>query len=275
METINLNSCDGILTITFDRPGSLNAVDLEMARDMHCLAPRLRADHSTRVIVLRGAGNAFMAGGDIRQFAEHLDNIEPFIAEVIEGFHVFIRALADAPQPVVASIGGPAAGGGLSLALSADLAIAARGSKLAYAYRHLGTSPDGGGTYFLPRMVGAKRAAELLLLRDAIAAEEALALGLVNWVVEPDALENMTPRDRAPSGAQRARGKPCHEGAAARVHRRGLRRPTRPGAGFLPALCKPAGFQGRGDRVPGEAAARLRHRTVNSGLPKPAARTRS
>lgn len=192
MDTIKLDSCDGILTITFDRPGSLNAVDLEMARDMHCLAPRLRADHSTRVIVLRGAGNAFMAGGDIRQFAEHLDNIEPFIAEVIEGFHVFIRALADAPQPVVASIGGPAAGGGLSLALSADLAIAARGSKLAYAYRHLGTSPDGGGTYFLPRMVGAKRAAELLLLRDAIPAEEALALGLVNWVVEPDALENMT-----------------------------------------------------------------------------------
>jgi 2-(1,2-epoxy-1,2-dihydrophenyl)acetyl-CoA isomerase len=192
METLKVASSDGILTIMFDRPAALNAVNLQMAREMRDVARRLRDDTSSRVIVLKGAGDAFMAGGDIRQFAENLKNTEPFLREIIEGFHAFIEVLSAAPQPVLASISGPAAGGGLSLALSCDLVIAARGSKLTFAYRHLGTSPDGGATHFLPRMVGAKRAAQLLLLRDQIPVEDAWALGLVNWVVEPDALEAET-----------------------------------------------------------------------------------
>lgn len=193
MKTIDVGVAGGIMTITFDRPGALNSVNLEMAREMQALGDGLR-DVDARVIVLRGAGDAFMAGGDVRAFHAHLEDPAPLVDAIISGFHGFIRALAAAPQPVLASIRGAAAGGGLSLAMSADLAIASTDARLAYAYRHLGVSPDGSGTWSLPRMVGSKRAAEILLLRDGIGAQEALEFGLVNWVVEPDRLEEETQR---------------------------------------------------------------------------------
>ena len=185
----------GILTFTFDRPKALNAVNLAMAREMRDLACRLPdLGKDAKAIVVRGAGPAFMAGGDVREFDREIDGIGLLVREIIGGFHDFITALADAPQPVLASIGGAAAGGGLSLALACDLVIASSDAKLAFAYRQLGTSPDGGSTFSLPRAVGAKRAADLLLLRDAIPAEEALALGLINRVVPPDELEAETAR---------------------------------------------------------------------------------
>lgn len=190
--TLLVTRAAGALTITFNRPAALNAVDMAMSRDMRRFAETLPAERDARVIVLRGSGSAFMAGGDITGFADRLDAIEPFVGELIDGFHRFIQALSDAPQPVIASIHGAAAGGGLSLMLASDLTIAAADTKLAFAYSRLGTSPDGGCTYTLPRLVGAKRAAELLLLDEGLSAAEGLALGLVNRVVPADQLDTAT-----------------------------------------------------------------------------------
>ncbi|WP_137391703.1 enoyl-CoA hydratase/isomerase family protein [Rhodoligotrophos defluvii] len=213
---IRRESSRGITSITFNRPEAMNGIDLAMAREMRILAHSICDDSSARVLVLRGAGNAFMAGGDVRAFADNLGQVQPFAREIISGFHAFIEALARAPQPVLASIHGAAAGAGLSLVAACDLVIAAQSTKLAFAYKGLGVSPDGGATFFLPRAVGAKRAAELLLVRDSFAADEARQIGLVNWVVPDEALEAETLRIAEKIAA--------NSGTANRVTKRLLRR---------------------------------------------------
>lgn len=183
------------LFLTLNRPQAMNAVDVTMSRRMVELGnalPELAAD--ARVIVLRGAGPSFMAGGDIQGFQAHMPDVDKMLQPLIDGFHVFVQALADAPQPVLCSVQGAAAGGGFSLAIACDMVIAASSAKFALAYRKLGTSTDGGATYTLPRILGQKRAMEVLLLSDRISADEALALGLVNRVVDADDLEAETLR---------------------------------------------------------------------------------
>ena len=183
-----------IVTLTLDRPDALNAVDLAMAQRMRTLADELRDDTQMRVLVLRGAGRAFMAGGDIRGFMGDIAELRPRLTEVLGGFHHFVRTLHALPVPVLASVHGVAAGGGLSLMLACDLAIATRDTVFDFAYRRLGASPDGGSTFALPRIAGTRKAMELLLARDRFDADEAQRFGLVNWVVEPDALEAETAR---------------------------------------------------------------------------------
>jgi 2-(1,2-epoxy-1,2-dihydrophenyl)acetyl-CoA isomerase len=181
------------LFLTLNRPEDMNAVDVAMSERMAELGealPRLAAD--TRVIVLRGAGRSFMAGGDIQGFQANMPRIDSMLHALIDGFHVFVQALADAPQPVLCAVQGAAAGGGLSLAVACDLVVAADDAKFALAYRKLGTSTDGGATYSLPRMIGQKRAMEMLLLSDRLTAAEALELGIVNRVVPPAQLEAET-----------------------------------------------------------------------------------
>lgn len=176
-----------VLQVTFNRPRQHNAVDLLMAECMGRIAPQL-ATARAKVIVLRANGPAFMAGGDIRRLQGAPDEIGP----ILDGFHAFMRALADSRASVVASVQGAIAGGGLALALNADLIIAAEDAKFNFAYRQLGTSPDGGCTYHLPRIVGARKAFALLMLGGAMSAQEAFAHGLVAEVVPSDALERRT-----------------------------------------------------------------------------------
>lgn len=184
-----------ILYLTLNRPAAMNVVDIAMSERMVELGQSLaEVAGDARVIVLRGAGASCMAGGDIRAFEEHMPRIGDMLTPLIDGFHVFVQALADAPQPVLASVRGAAAGGGFSLAIACDFVIAADSAKFAVAYRKLGTSPDGGATYMLPRLVGQKRAMDLLLLSDRLTAAEALAAGLVNRVVPADDLEAETAR---------------------------------------------------------------------------------
>lgn len=185
--TLSRNDRD-IVTLTLNRPDALNAVDLTMAQRMREVADELRDDTQMRVLVLRGAGRGFMAGGDIRGFSGELAELRPRLTEVLGGFHHFVRGLHALPVPVLASVHGVAAGGGLSLVLACDLAIAARDTVFDFAYRRLGASPDGGSTFALPRLVGTRKAMELLLARDRFDAEEARQAGLINWVAEPAAL---------------------------------------------------------------------------------------
>jgi 2-(1,2-epoxy-1,2-dihydrophenyl)acetyl-CoA isomerase len=169
-----------IATLTLNRPESLNALDPAMIDALVKETASLAADRSVRCVVVRGAGSHFMAGGDIGHFATLLE------ATPVERLHPAIETLHRMPQPVLASAHGAVAGFGLSLLCACDLAIAAESAYFTAAYRQLGLTPDGGLSYALPRLVGSRKAMEIVLLAERFDAREALRLGLVNRIV-PDA----------------------------------------------------------------------------------------
>ncbi len=181
-------------TVTFNRPKELNAVNLDMARAMGELARKLPGVEDMKAIVLRGSGNHFMAGGDINVFHGEKNKILPVISEIIDHFHAFIFCLQNLPQPVISAVRGAAAGGGFSLAISADIIIADETAKFTPAYRKLGTTPDGGGSFFLPRIVGPKKAMEMFLAGGTYSARDTKDLGLINSVVAASELDNEVER---------------------------------------------------------------------------------
>jgi 2-(1,2-epoxy-1,2-dihydrophenyl)acetyl-CoA isomerase len=191
-EKLLLSVSEGIATLTFNRPGAMNALDDELILALRGAAERLEADEAVRAVLLRGAGPAFLAGGDVSVFHAHLPELPRLILEWTCELHRAIAALRRMKKPVVASVHGAAAGAGLSLVAACDLTIAAHDAKFTLAYSRIGASPDGGGTYFLPRLVGLKKALELALLSDTLDAETARRIGLVNFVVPAERLEQET-----------------------------------------------------------------------------------
>ena len=183
---------DRIGFVTFNRPARLNAINLEMARAFRELVYRLPSRDDVRVVVLRGAGAAFMAGGDIELFRGDPAGVTATVSELIDNFHALTVGLQKLPQPVIGSVHGAVAGGGFSLALGTDMTIAADTATFTPAYLRLGTTPDGGGTFFLSRLVGAKRAMEIFLTGASYTALEAQRLGLINRVVPAAELEAET-----------------------------------------------------------------------------------
>jgi 2-(1,2-epoxy-1,2-dihydrophenyl)acetyl-CoA isomerase len=175
-----------VATITLNRPAVLNAMDGEMIVALRAACETAAADSGARAIVLRGAGKAFLAGGDVALFHANLAKLPEMISELAHELHAGIVALRQAAKPVLASVHGAVAGAGMSLLAAADLAIAGAGTTFTMAYSRIATSPDGGSTYFLPRILGTRRALELMLLSEPFDAETAQRLGLVNRVV-PDA----------------------------------------------------------------------------------------
>jgi 2-(1,2-epoxy-1,2-dihydrophenyl)acetyl-CoA isomerase len=178
---------DGIGTITFNRPAALNALSPQMTDGLIEATAHLERDPEVRCVVLRGAGEHFMAGGDVKGFHKALiENRDAHVAQaemrVIKA-HQAIYQLRRMAKPVLASVQGAAAGFGLSLILAADLAIASDDAYFTLAYRHIGLSADGGATYFLPRIVGERRALEIALLGERFSAHRALEIGILNWVV--------------------------------------------------------------------------------------------
>ena len=186
---------DGILTITFNRPEALNALDWELSRALQEDLCAAEEDQSVRCVVLRGSRH-FMAGGDLKWFAKNLDQPRAprtsDIGRFIDLAHRSIIAIRRMPKPVIASVRGAAAGFGLSLALACDLIVAADDAVFTLAYINIGTCPDGGSTFALPRSVGAKKAAEIAFLGDRFGAAEAKAWGLVNWVVPSELIDQKT-----------------------------------------------------------------------------------
>lgn len=176
-------------TITLNRPETLNTVDVEMSDELGALARMLPDYDDLRVIVLRGAGKHFMAGGDIAAFAGETSEVLARLDKIITNFHSFVLALRKAPQPVLTAVRGAAAGGGFSLVFSGDIVLAEEGAKFTPAYRKLGTTVDGGGSFFVSRLVGPKRAAEMFLAGGTYSAAQALEMGLVNHVVAADGFE--------------------------------------------------------------------------------------
>ncbi len=186
-ESVLLDRKGPVATLTLNRPESLNTLDFTMMEALVAHTAAVAADQSLRCVVLKGAGRHFMAGGDLHVFAELLplpgaERKARFTA-LIGRLHAAIENLQRMPHPVVASVHGAVAGFGLSLMNACDLVVAADNAFFTSAYRHIGLTPDGGGSYTLPRIVGVKKAMEIMLLGERFDAQQALSMGLVNRVV--------------------------------------------------------------------------------------------
>lgn len=183
---------DGIGWLTLNRPESLNALSMEMRDLLVEHSASFEKDPKVRCVVIRGAGTHFMAGGDIRGFHKSLTtereaHLAGFEMRVVKA-HQAVYQIRRMNKPVLASVQGAAAGFGLSLILNCDLAIASDDSFFTLAYRHIGLSADGGATYFLPRVVGERKALEIALLGERFTAQEAKANNILNCVVPKDQL---------------------------------------------------------------------------------------
>jgi 2-(1,2-epoxy-1,2-dihydrophenyl)acetyl-CoA isomerase len=183
---------DGIATITFNRPRVMNALDAPSIAAFRAASERAAGDSAVRVVVLRGAGPAFLAGGDVASFKENLPQASATVIELAGALHAGIVALRRAPKPVIASVHGAVAGAGMSIMMACDLIVAAEGTQCSMAYSRIATSPDGGASWFLPRALGYQKAMELLLLSDAVDVTALQVLGMIDRVVAPADLEAAT-----------------------------------------------------------------------------------
>jgi 2-(1,2-epoxy-1,2-dihydrophenyl)acetyl-CoA isomerase len=195
--TVLLDVSKRVATLTLNRPAHLNALSVEMMEDLLSAVRALRERKDVEVVVITGAGDHFMAGGDLKDFARqfHLAphaRLIAFRAVLEEHVNPAVEMLQSLQQPVIAKVRGACAGFGLSLMLGCDLAVCADGAKFTTAYASIGLPADGGMSYFLPRIVGRRKAMELLLLAERFDAAEALRLGLVNRVVASAELDAAT-----------------------------------------------------------------------------------
>ena len=187
-KTLLFEEKDHLAHITLNRPKSGNALDDQMTTDLGLAM--LNCDESTniRAVLLNGAGKTFCVGGDLKHFAQHLDNLPFHIKNMITHLHAAISRMARMQAPIVAVAHGNVAGAGLSLLAAADITIAAESSTFTMAYTAVGLSPDGSATFFLPRLIGQKRALEMALTNRRITAQEALDWGFINRIVPDDEL---------------------------------------------------------------------------------------
>jgi 2-(1,2-epoxy-1,2-dihydrophenyl)acetyl-CoA isomerase len=191
VEGLDFSREEGIATITFNRPERLNAVTEAMRTEVHRIATELRTDEEVKVLIITGAGEAFSTGADAGELtADYSGPIEPYILKRPLGW--WTLPVRHFPKPTIAAIPGIVAGVTFSLALACDFRIASEKARFSMVFIKRGLVPDGGATYYLPRMVGTSKALELMLMGDTIDAREAEQLGLVNKVVPHDDLMKAT-----------------------------------------------------------------------------------
>ena len=188
-ETLIFSIENGVARITINRPAQLNAIDVQTAKELELAAKQCRDDSAVRCVVLTGAGDrAFCAGGDVAAFASVPESVDSLLGKMTVHLHEAISVFAHMRAPVVAEVNGTVAGAGLGLMAAADIAVASQKAKFTSAYTKIGLTPDGSTTWFLPRLIGYRRAKELYLLNRVLSADEAMVWGLVNRVVAPEAL---------------------------------------------------------------------------------------
>lgn len=178
----SVDSASQVARISFNRPEVLNALDVATASAFLEAVRLVTADPIVRCIVISGEGRAFVAGGDVASFGQEPTQAAAVVNALLDSLHPAILALRASPAPVVAAVRGAAAGAGLSLALSADIVVAAEDARFLVAYDKIGAAPDCGGTWFLKRRVGRARAFELMLLGSVLDAATAREFGIVNEV---------------------------------------------------------------------------------------------
>jgi 2-(1,2-epoxy-1,2-dihydrophenyl)acetyl-CoA isomerase len=182
-----------VATIRLNRPDKLNALSIELGRGLVHALLHASQDNSVRAVVLTGAGRGFCAGGDLDLLLDlRKRNASDELKVLLEAGKEICLAIATMTKPVIAAVNGPAAGGGMNLALAADLRIASDQASFAESFARVGLYPDFGGTYFLPRIVGPALSAELFYTAETLSAEDALRLGIVNRVFPADKFEEET-----------------------------------------------------------------------------------
>jgi 2-(1,2-epoxy-1,2-dihydrophenyl)acetyl-CoA isomerase len=205
---IERNLETGIARLILNRPDVLNALDVPLAEAFRDAVEEVAQADDIRAIVLAGAGRAFVAGGDVAAFGSDFSRSGEVVNALLDALHPALLRLRALDAPVIAAVRGVAAGAGLSLVLNADLVVAEEGARFVIAYDKVGSSPDCGGTWFLPRRVGRAKAAELMFLGESLDTQQALAAGIVNRVVPVGELDASTDAiaTRVALGATRAFG---------------------------------------------------------------------
>jgi 2-(1,2-epoxy-1,2-dihydrophenyl)acetyl-CoA isomerase len=188
---VQLDIAEGIATLRLNRPEQGNAINEAMAFELNAAVKAIADASGVRAIVIAGSGANFTVGGDVALFAGAVPAELPGrLRSMIDVYHLAIGRLTGFDAPVIAAVRGAAAGGGLGLLYAADIVVAARDARFALGYAALGLTSDGGNTWFLPRMVGMRRAQELFLLNRRLTADEALAYGIVTRVVADGEVED-------------------------------------------------------------------------------------
>jgi 2-(1,2-epoxy-1,2-dihydrophenyl)acetyl-CoA isomerase len=185
-DSVLLDIRDGIAHLMLNRPDAANAINERLARDLMAATVEISVDERVRVVLLSGNGPRFCGGGDVKAFAALGDDLSANIRAFIPALHTAITSLVRGDAPVVAAVHGSAAGAGLGLVGASDLVVAGESTKFVMAYTGVGLTPDGSSSWFVPRLVGVRRALELALTNRALTAAEALEWGLITSVVPDD-----------------------------------------------------------------------------------------
>ena len=216
-DSVLLEMRDGVAVITLNRPDAQNTVSLQFAMDLDEVTQKV---HGARAVLLNANGKSFCAGGDLKEFGGKGDELAGHIQEVLSYLHPAIERLDSLDVPVVAAVRGSAAGAGLGLACAADIVLATPDAKFVSAYTRIGLSPDGSTSYSLPRLVGMRRALELVLTNRVIDSSEAQEWGIVTRIVADEQLDD----EASALATQLASGATAGLGAARRLVRDSLGR---------------------------------------------------
>ena len=191
-ETVLYSIENGVATVTMNRPEALNALSLQLTLDL-AAAIRQAVSDNARAVILTGNGRAFCSGGDLREMQtmwEKEGRIEAFLEDPLAALHDVIRLIRETEVPFVAAVNGVCAGAGTNFALACDVVFAGDDAVFREAFVRIGLSPDCGGTFFVPRAVGEKIAAELFMTGDAVTATRAEQIGMINRVVPAASLQD-------------------------------------------------------------------------------------
>ncbi len=179
--TIKAESVHNVLTITLNRPKSLNAFNSKMIKETTSAFKQAAKDNDVRSVVITGSGRAFSSGQDLKEVSDRQDDFS-IGQHLRQGYNKLILAMISLEKPIIAAVNGVAAGAGCSVALAADIRIASENASFIQVFSRIGLIPDSGSTWLLPRLIGYARAYEMAITSDRITAEKAISWGLVNQV---------------------------------------------------------------------------------------------
>ena len=189
LQRIEFTRANGLARITIANEAANNALDHRFLREFALVALEAAADKDVKAVLVEGRGKTFCVGGDLKDFLANRTRLYAHLLDMAAHFHMALTQLRNGPAPLIIAVNGMAAGGGFSLVLNADMAIAKRSAKLVAAYTRTGLSPDGGGTWFLPRLVGLQKAFDIFATNPTLSADQALQLGLLSRVVDDDVFD--------------------------------------------------------------------------------------
>ena len=187
-QTLIYTSTGPVVTVTLNRPDAANGISTMLAAELADAAWRCASDDRIKAVILTGAGRFFSAGGDIKSMADFGDQVATGLKQLADDLHKALSIFARMDAPLIVAVNGTAAGAGFSLAVAGDMVIAASSANFTMAYTKVGLSPDGGSTYHLPRLVGLRKAQELMFTNRVLSADEACEWGLINKVLHADEL---------------------------------------------------------------------------------------